>query len=123
MKWIAGGEFLLGASDEEGRPDEYPQHRVKIDGFWMDETEVTNAQFKKFVDATGYSTTAEKTVSWEELKKGLPAGTPNPADSLLLASSLVFTPPSAPVPLNDPSQWGTWKGGADCNIPGGWEVV
>ncbi len=54
MKWIQGGDFLLGASDNEGRPDEYPQRRVKLDGFWMDETEVTNAQFEKFVDATGY---------------------------------------------------------------------
>src|SRR5687768_2410205 len=69
MKWIPGGETLLGASDDEGRADEYPQHKVKIKGFWIDETEVTNAQFRKFVDATGYITTAEKNVNWEELKK------------------------------------------------------
>ncbi len=93
MKWIPGGDFLLGASDNEGRPDEYPQRRVSLDGFWIDETEVTNAQFKKFADATGYITTAEKVVDWEELKKQLPEGTPKPADSLLMAASLVFTSP------------------------------
>src|SRR5437763_3943296 len=49
MVWIKGGEFTVGCSNEEGRADEYPQHRVKLDGFWMDESEVTNAQFQKFV--------------------------------------------------------------------------
>ena len=60
MVWILGGELILGASDDEGRPDEYPAHKVVINGFWMDATEATNAQFRKFVDATGYITTAEK---------------------------------------------------------------
>ena len=58
MVQIPVGKFMMGASDNEGRSDEYPQHRVKISSFWMDATEVTNAQFKKFVDATGYITTA-----------------------------------------------------------------
>ena len=53
MVWIKGGEYMMGAADGEGRPDEYPQHKVKLDGFWIDITEVTNAQFKKFTDATG----------------------------------------------------------------------
>ena len=66
---IPGGEFMMGASDNEGRPDEYPQHKVKVDAFWMDATEVTNARFKKFTDATGYITTAERKPDWEELKK------------------------------------------------------
>ena len=56
----------------------------------MDATEVTNAQFKKFVEATGYITMAEKAPDWEELKKQLPAGTIKPHDSLLVAASLVF---------------------------------
>ena len=119
MKWIRGGEVWLGALDKEGRQDEYPKHRVKLKGFWMDESEVTNAQFRKFVDATGYKTTAEKDVNWEEIKKQLLPGTQKPHDSFLLASSLVFTPPSHPVNLNDPSQWWQWKIGANWKHPKG----
>lgn len=119
MVFIQGGEFLMGAADNEGRPDEYPQHKVQVDGFWIDVTEVTNKQFKKFVDATGYITTAEKNADWEEMKKQLPPGTPKPADSLLIAASLVFTPPSHPVPLNDVSQWWSWKKGASWKHPQG----
>lgn len=60
MVKIPGGEFVMGSADNQGRPDEQPAHKVKVDPFWMDATEVTNAQFKKFVDSTGYITTAEK---------------------------------------------------------------
>lgn len=119
MVWIEGGSFPMGASDDEGRPDEYPQRNVKINGFWMDATEVTNAQFKKFVEATGYVTTAEKDVDWEEMKKQLPPGTPKPDASTLTASSLVFSPPSQPVSLNDASQWWQWKQGANWRQPQG----
>ena len=119
MVYIKGGEYLMGAADDEGRPDEYPQHKVKVDGFWMDETEVTNAQFEKFVKATGYVTTAEKAPDWEELKKQLPPGTPKPADSLLVAASLVFTPPGHQVALNDVTQWWSWVKGADWRHPDG----
>ncbi|MDQ3847037.1 MAG: formylglycine-generating enzyme family protein, partial [Bacteroidota bacterium] len=92
MVWIKGGEYVMGSSDQQGRPDEYPQHKVQVNGFWMDATEVTNAQFRKFVAATGYITTAEKAPNWEELKKQLPPGTPKPDASLLVAASLVFMP-------------------------------
>jgi sulfatase modifying factor 1 len=119
MVWIKGGEYMMGAADGEGRPDEYPQHKVKLDGFWIDITEVTNAQFKKFIDATGYITTAEKKPDWEELKKQLPPGTPKPDESMLVASSLVFTPPVLPVQLNDVAQWWSWKEGADWKHPQG----
>lgn len=119
MVMIPAGEFMMGASDEEGRPDEYPQHAVRINGFWMDAAEVTNAQFEKFIKATGYITTAEKKPDWEELKKQLPEGTPKPDDSLLVASSLVFTPPDHPVSLNDASQWWSWTKGADWRHPHG----
>lgn len=119
MIFIQGGEFLMGAADNEGMPDEYPQHKVKLESFWMDATEVTNAQFKKFVDATGYITTAEKIPDWEEIKKQLPPGTPKPADSLLIAASLVFTPPSHSVPLNEVSQWWSWAKGASWKHPQG----
>jgi formylglycine-generating enzyme required for sulfatase activity len=60
MVWIAGGEFQMGSSDHRGRPDEYPVHTVRVSGFWMDITEVTNTQFSKFVEETGYVTTAER---------------------------------------------------------------
>jgi len=108
MVKIPAGEFMMGASDDEGRPDEYPQHKVKVKSFWMDATEVTNAQFKRFVDATGYITTAEKKPDWEELKKQLPAGTPKPDESQLVAASLVFIPSNNPISLNDASQWWSW---------------
>ena len=119
MVFINEGEYMMGAADAEGRPDEYPQHKVKVDGFWIDTTEVTNAQFKKFIEATGYITTAEKAPDWEEMKKQLPPGTPKPADSLMVAASLIFTPPSHPVALTDPSQWWSWKKGACWKHPHG----
>jgi formylglycine-generating enzyme required for sulfatase activity len=119
MVKIPAGEFLMGAADKEGRPDEYPQHAVHIDGFWMDAIEVTNAMFKKFVKATGYVTTAERAPDWEALKKQLPPGTPKPADSLLVAASLVFTPTSKPIQLNDVSQWWQWVKGANWKHPQG----
>jgi formylglycine-generating enzyme len=119
MVWIKGGEFLMGSSNEEGRTDEYPQHPVKVDGFWMDQTEVTNAQFQKFVEATGYVTTAEKAPDWEELKKQLPPGTSKPDESALVAASLVFTPSADPVALMDASQWWSWTKGANWRQPQG----
>lgn len=119
MVFIKAGTFLMGATDKEGRPDEYPQHKVQLDGFWIDATEVTNKQFKKFVDATGYITTAEIIPDWEEMKTQLPPGTPKPADSLLFAASLVFTPPDHAVNLNDVSQWWSWKKNASWKHPQG----
>ena len=119
MKWIPGGSFLMGAADADSKPDEAPQHSVTVDGFWMDETEVTNAQFKKFVESTGYITTAEKDVDWEALKKQLPSNTPKPDDELLKASSLVFTPPDHQVDLHNAGQWWTWTRGANWKQPHG----
>lgn len=119
MVYIPGGEFLMGASDEEGRPDEYPRHKVIVNSFWMDETEVTNARFREFVNATGYITTAERKVDWAEIKKQLPPDTPKPPDSELEPSSLVFTPPPNPVALNNAAQWWQWVKGADWKHPQG----
>ncbi|MBC7417923.1 MAG: formylglycine-generating enzyme family protein [Pedobacter sp.] len=119
MKWIPEGTFMMGASDKEGRPDEYPRHAVKVDGFYMDATEVTNAQFAAFVKSTDYKTIAERKPDWEELKKQLPVGTPKPPEEALVASSLTFTPPNHPVALNNFSQWWSWTPGADWRHPSG----
>ncbi|MEL6739095.1 MAG: SUMF1/EgtB/PvdO family nonheme iron enzyme, partial [Planctomycetota bacterium] len=75
MVWIPGGTYRMGSTDPLARPDESPVHLVSLAGFWMDRTEVTNAQFAAFVEATGYVTVAERPVDWDELKKQLPPGT------------------------------------------------
>jgi len=119
MVWVPGGTFLMGAADAEGGPDEYPRHPVTVPGFWMDATEVTNAQFAQFVAATGYVTTAEKAPDWEALQRQLPPGTPKPADSLLVAASLVFAPPPQAVPLANAAQWWRWQKNANWRQPRG----
>lgn len=119
MVWIEGGTFDMGADNDQASEDEYPKHKVTVDGFWMDVTEVTNAQFAEFVKATGYVTTAERKPDWEELKKQLPPGTPKPDESMLVPASLVFSAPKTSVNLNDYSTWWTWKEGADWKHPQG----
>src|SRR5438445_724796 len=119
MVWIAGGEFTMGTNDVRSFPNERPAHRVRVEGFWIDEHDVTNAEFAKFVEATGYVTTAEKKPDWAELKKQLPPDTPKPDDSVLVAGSLVFTPTLQPVPLNDLSAWWRWVLGACWRHPEG----
>jgi sulfatase modifying factor 1 len=105
MVWIPGGEFTMGTDEAESYHIERPAHRVQVTGFWMDEHEVTNAEFRKFVEATEYVTTAERKPEWEDLKKQLSPGTPKPAEEVLVPGSLVFTPPVQPVSLQDVSAW------------------
>jgi sulfatase modifying factor 1 len=119
MVWVPAGEFTMGWDGPDGRPDERPAHRVYLDGFWIDATEVTNAQFRAFVEATGYVTTAERAVDWEELRKQVPEGTPKPPDEVLAPGSLVFTPPSHAVDTRDYTQWWSWTHGADWRHPEG----
>lgn len=119
MVWIPGGEFSMGSTDPLARPDEGPVQRVRVDGFWMDTTEVTNAQFAQFVAATSYKTVAERDVDWEELKKQVPKGTPKPAAHMLKAGSLVFTPPDKPVDLRAYERWWSWTTGANWRHPEG----
>jgi sulfatase modifying factor 1 len=120
MVWVPGGEFAMGALDGDtlARADEKPRHRVWVDGFWMDETEVTNAEFAKFVEATGYRAVAERPVDWEKLKKDAPPGTPKPPDEVLAPGSLVFAPQQSAgdVQRND---WWAWVHGADWRHPQG----
>ena len=119
MVLIPGGTFNMGGDNEQADRDEFPKHKVSVDSFFMDITEVTNAQFKKFVEATGYLTTAERKPDWEELKKSVPPGTPKPPDELLIAASLVFKKAKGPVDLNNYSQWWEWMAGADWQHPDG----
>lgn len=119
MVWIPAGTFSMGAATQANTHDAQPFHQVEVDGFWMDETEVTNDQFAAFVKATGYITLAERPVNWDELKKMVPPGTPKPPDEMLQPGSLVFTPPNKPVLLNDYSQWWSWTNGADWKHPEG----
>lgn len=103
----------MGTDSELGWPDEKPAHRVRVDGFGIDETEVTNARFAAFVEATGYVTTAEKAPSVEEILAQLPPGTPAPPKDKLMAGSLVFTMTDEPVDLQDYSLWWRWTPGAN----------
>jgi sulfatase modifying factor 1 len=119
MILIPGGQFQMGGDNDQADKDEYPKHTVELSSFYMDITEVTNAQFKAFADATGYVTTAEKKPDWEELKKSLPPGTPKPPDSVLVAASLVFKATGGPVNLQDYAQWWEWVPGANWKEPQG----
>jgi len=119
MVWIPGGEFSMGAADPTGidlndvgmhaTTDSRPVHRVYVDAFWMDATEVTNAQFAAFVKATGYVTVAERVPRAEDL--------PTVPPESLAAGSAVFTAPGHPVPLNDYLQWWSYVKHADWRHP------
>jgi sulfatase modifying factor 1 len=74
MVAIPGGAFTMGSSGEFSRADEQPPHHVRVDSVWMDTTEVTNAAFRRFAEATGYVTTAEKAPNLEEIMAQLPKG-------------------------------------------------
>ena len=117
--WIPGGEFSMGSTVESeamcGLPgvtrDAQPIHRVYVDGFWMDKTDVTNEQFEKFVKATGYITIAERTPTKEEFPTAPPEN--------LVAGSTVFTPTPGPVPLDNHFQWWRYEHGANWRHPDG----
>ncbi len=119
MVWVPGGEFTMGTDDPEAPVPEHPAHRVLVSSFWMDTTEVTNAQFRKFVDATSYKTIAERPVDWEVMKTQVPPGTPKPPDDKLVPGSLVFTPSDQPVATSHYSDWWRWVPGANWRHPEG----
>ena len=124
MVWVPGGEFSMGCADPRGMPfggtdsmnDARPIHRVRVAGFWMDATEVTNEQFAAFVAATGHVTVAERPPRPEDF--------PGAAAENLVAGSIVFTPPAEPVPLRDSSgmahlRWWAYVPGACWRRPTG----
>jgi formylglycine-generating enzyme required for sulfatase activity len=119
MAWIPAGEFLMGSEHPLARPNERPAHRVRVHGFWMDRTHVTNAQFAEFVAATGYLTTAERPPDWETLRVQVPAGTPRPPDEAMIAGGMVFVGTETQVPLDDWTQWWRYVAGANWRKPQG----
>ena len=119
MVLIPGGTYNRGGNSHQSSSNEFPVHKVKVDSFYMDVHEVTNQQFLDFVNATGYITTAEKPLNWNELKKQLPKNTPKPSNEFLLPGSLVFTKTEGPVSLLNESQWWSWVQGANWKHPEG----
>lgn len=119
MVYIPGGKFILGSEDSHAQPHEGPAIDAEVSGFYMDETEITNAQFTAFVKSTGYITVSERPIDWEDLKKQLPPGTPQPADSLLQAGSLIFSPAHHIADFRNISQWWAWEVGANWRHPHG----
>jgi sulfatase modifying factor 1 len=117
MVWISGGEFSMGANDPPGMDevgmkatqDARPIHRVYVDGFFMDKTDVTNAEFARFVAATHYVTVAERKPRAEDFPGAPPEN--------LVAGSVVFSPPNHPVPLNNHYQWWSYIHGANWRHP------
>ncbi|HEV3447639.1 MAG TPA: formylglycine-generating enzyme family protein [Gemmataceae bacterium] len=110
MVWIPGGEFTMGSDNPKMR-DAQPPHRIRVDGFWMDQTAVTNEQFRQFVETTGYVTVAERTPQ----AKDFPGA---PAENLV-AGAVVFAPPKGPVSLDNHLQWWTYVKGANWRHPDG----
>ncbi|WP_065755879.1 formylglycine-generating enzyme family protein [Bradyrhizobium paxllaeri] len=109
MVWIPGGTFLMGSNAfyrEEG-----PVHRETSDGFWIDRHPVTNAQFDRFVAATGYVTFSERTPMREMY--------PDAAEEFLVPGSLVFVKPPRPVSLRDHRAWWAYVPGANWRHPNG----
>lgn len=109
MAWIPAGSFWMGSDD--GKPDEQPVHQVTIHGFWMDKTEVTNEQFQKFVDATGYVTVAERPPKKEDF--------PDAPPEALVPGAITFHVPEGDVSLKEELSWWSWTPGANWRHPEG----
>ena len=107
MVWIPGGTFMMGSNDFY--PEEAPVHEVTVDGFWMDQYTVTNAQFSRFVEDTNYVTSAERCPN--------PADYPGAKPEMLVPASVVFRRPGYKVNLNDHFQWWTYVAGASWRHP------
>ena len=111
MVLIPAADFLMGGTDDMKRQDEQPPHRVILDEFWMDTTEITNNQFRKFIDETAYVTSAEIKPTWEKMKKYLAPGTPKMSEDNIFAGSLVFSIPekeAQELDMKDVDDWWLW---------------
>jgi formylglycine-generating enzyme len=110
MVWVPGGTFWMGC-ENCGMPDALPVHLVSVDGFWMDRTPITNAEFERFVKATRYVTVAERPLD--------PNAFPGITKDKLVPGSAVFTPTTTPVPFDNPLQWWRYTPGANWKHPDG----
>ncbi|WP_422822914.1 formylglycine-generating enzyme family protein [Variovorax humicola] len=119
MVWVPGGVFQMGSDSKMAQPNEKPAHPVQVQGFWMDRAHVTNAQFREFVNATHYVTTAERKPDWETIRVQSPPGTPMPPEGAMVAGAMVFVGTDKPVNLNDWSQWWQYMPGANWKAPQG----
>lgn len=131
MIFFPAGEFVMGGDGKFAKRDEMPRHKVFVNAFWMDKTEVTNAQFEKFVKETGYVTSAEKPICFDDLKKELPPdAVPLPSiestmeNGMLKPGSLVFVAPlkipgAGKQEQMDFTKWWKWVEGADWRHPFG----
>jgi sulfatase modifying factor 1 len=109
MIWLDAGSFLMGS--HEFYPEEQPVRRVETDGFWIDSHPVTVAAFRRFVNATGHVTVAER--------EPRPADYPNADPALLVPGSLVFSRPAGAVDLSDHRAWWAYVPGASWRRPEG----
>ncbi|MEN2737437.1 formylglycine-generating enzyme family protein [Microbacterium sp. X-17] len=109
MVRIDGGTFRMGS--DEFYPDEQPVHERTVDSYLIDRYAVTNADFARFVDATGYVTVAERPMD--------PADYPGVAPEDLVPGAMVFTASAGPVDLRDWRQWWRWEPGAHWRHPEG----
>ncbi|HEY2256887.1 MAG TPA: formylglycine-generating enzyme family protein [Variovorax sp.] len=109
MVRIPAGSFLMGS--DRHYAEEAPAHRVTVDAFWIDSYTVTNADFKRFVEATGHVTMAERPARAEDY--------PGALSEMLAPSSVVFRKPPGPVDLGNPYNWWTYVKGADWRHPRG----
>ena len=109
MVWIPGGTFRMGS--EDFYPEERPVHDVTVDGFWMDRHAVTNEQFARFVEETGYVTVAERAPKPEDFPGAPPEN--------LVPGSMVFQKRTGPVDLRNYANWWAWVPGASWRHPRG----
>lgn len=110
MVHIRPGTFWMGCADESF-PDAKPIHQVRIKGFWLDKTPVTNEEFARFIRATGYKTVAERKPD----AKDFPGAPPEN----LVPGAMVFTPPSESVSKRSHYNWWRYVPGADWQHPEG----
>jgi len=117
MVYVPAGEFLMGSAenDADAVDREKPQHTVYLDAFWIDRTEVTVAQFRNFVQATGYETTAERQGwgwTWvESAKKWQPVKGADWQHPFGPGTSTEDNYPVVQVSWYDATAYCTWVGG------------
>ena len=109
MVWVPAGTYRMGSDNHY--PEEAPSHPVSVDGFWMDASPVTNAQFRRFVEETDYVTFCEQLPD--------PSQYPGANPAMLVAASVVFVAPTRPVDRRDHHQWWRFVPGADWRHPQG----